>query len=253
MSTNSAADRRWLLCEFNTKSPPARCTQRMQFRCEACSTRSFESSKNVDSVLSASFIEIVGRKLSWKQRKQQLRGWRRELERCRRSGCGYFSDLGYRSRNKTPSKAVPRKKLSMRWTMDDRLVRNTSSVILSKTWNLNKPLQREAVVFTIQTAAGHSLKRNATVGGRYHSYKTTWRRRNFIQRQSQSTVMAQENIAAELMNVEHPTGKTTSEILMRKQSIQSRSIWSKGWRFRATPRLSCLFLLEQRTTTSPCW
>ena len=89
----------------------------------------------------------------------------------RRSGCGYFSDLGYRSRNKTPSKAVPRKELSMRWTMDDRLVRNTSSVILSKTWNLNKPLQREAVVFTIQTAAGHSLKRNATVGGRYHSNK----------------------------------------------------------------------------------
>ena len=121
--------------------------------------------KNVDSVLSASFIEIAGRKLSWKQLKQQLRGWRRELERCRRPGCGYFSDLGYCSRNKTPSKAVPRKELSMRWTMDDRLVRNTSSVILSKTWNLNKPLRREAVVFTIQTA-GHSLKRNATVGGR---------------------------------------------------------------------------------------
>ena len=38
----------------------------------------------------------------------------------------------------------------MRLTMDDRLVRNTSSVILSKTWNLNKPLQREAVVFTIK-------------------------------------------------------------------------------------------------------
>ena len=50
--------------------------------------------------------------------------------------------------------------MSMRWTMDDRLVRNTSSVILSKTWNLNKPLWREAVVFTIQTA-GNSLKRNA--------------------------------------------------------------------------------------------
>ena len=102
-----------------------------------------------------------------------------------------------------------------------------SSVILSKIWNLNKPLRREAVVFTIQTA-GHSLRRNATVGGRYHSYKITWRRRTFIQRQSQSTVMAQEKIAAEPMNVEHPTGKTTSEILMRKQSIQSRSIWSKG-------------------------
>ena len=140
MSTNSAADRRWLLCEFNTKSPPARCTQRMQFRYEACSNRSSESSKNVDSVLSASFIEIVGRKLSWKQRKQQLRGWRRELERCRRSGCGYFSDQGYRSRNKTPSKAVPRIELSMRWTMDDRLVRNTSSVILSKNLELEQTI-----------------------------------------------------------------------------------------------------------------
>ena len=31
------------------------------------------------------------------------------------------------------SKAVPRKELSMRWTMDYRLVRNISSVILSKT------------------------------------------------------------------------------------------------------------------------
>ena len=101
------------------------------------------------------------------------------------------------------------------------------------------PLRREAVVFTIKTA-GHSLKRNTTVGGRYHSYKTTWRRRTFIQRQSQSTVMAQEKIAAELMNVEYPdsTGKTTSEILIRKQSIQSRSIWSKDGRFRAG--LSCL-------------
>ena len=117
------------------------------------------------------------------------------------------------------------KELSMRWTMDDRLVGNTSSVILSKPWNLSK--RREAVVFTIETA-GHSLKRNATVGGGYRSYKTTWRRRTFIQRQSQSIVMAQEKIAAELMNVEHPTGKTTSEILMRKQPIQSRSIWSKG-------------------------
>ena len=150
------------------------------------------------------------------------------------------------------SKAVPRKELSIRWTMDDRLVRNNSSVILSKTWNLNKPLRREAVVFTIQTA-GHSLKRNATVGGRYHSYKTTWRRRTLIQRQSQSTVMAQEKIAAELMNVEHPTGKMTSGILMRKQSVQSRSIWSKGRQFRATPGLSCLQVLEQRTTTSPGW
>ena len=110
------------------------------------------------------------------------------------------------------SKAVPRKELSIRWTMDDRLVRNISSVILSKTSNLNKPLRREAVVFTIQTA-GHSLKRN-TIGGRYHSYKTTWRRRTLIQRQSQSTMMAQEKIAVELMNVEHPTGKMTSEILM---------------------------------------
>ena len=139
-----------------------------------------------------------------------------------------FQRSGLSQQKQNTLEGSSKKRMSMRWTMDDRLVRNTSSVILSKTWNLNKPLQREAVVFTIQTAAGHSLKRNATVGGRYHSYKTTWRRRNFIQRQSQSTVMAQEKIAAKLMNVEHPTGKTTSEILMRKQSIQSGSIWSKG-------------------------
>ena len=110
------------------------------------------------------------------------------------------------------------------------------------------------MVFTIQTA-GHSLKRNATVGGRYHSYKYTWRRRTFIRRQSQSTVIAQEKIAAELMNVEHPTGKMTSEILMREQCIQSGSHLEQRLRFQSNSARSFLpaILLEQRTTTSPRW
>ena len=160
MSTNFSSWPSMTVCEFNTRSSPTRCTQRMQLRREACSIRSSESSKNVDFVLSASFIEIVGRKLSWKQRKQQLRGWRRELERCRRPGCGYFSDLSYRSRNKTPSEAVPREELWMRWTMDDRLVRITSSVILSKTWNLNKPLRRRRVAGMRTTSSRHHTWRS---------------------------------------------------------------------------------------------
>ena len=53
-------------------------------------------------------------------------------------------------------------------------------------------------------------------------------RRTFTQRQSQSTVMAQEKITAELMNVEHSKGKMTSGILMQKKFIQSRSNLSKG-------------------------
>ena len=69
----------------------------------------------------------------------------------------------------------------------------------------------EAVVFTIQTAR-RSLKFGTQRfdRGRYRSYKTTRGRRTFIQRQSQSTVMGEEKIAAELMNVEHSELKTTS-------------------------------------------
>ena len=47
MLTSSSADRRWPLSEFNTSSPPARCTLRVKLRHEAlaCSPRSSESSK----------------------------------------------------------------------------------------------------------------------------------------------------------------------------------------------------------------
>ena len=54
------------------------------------------------------------------------------------------------------------------------------------------------------------------------------RRRTFMQRQSQSTVVAQEKIAAELMNVEDPTGKTTSDILMRKQPYNLGAFGAKA-------------------------
>ena len=124
------------------------------------------------------------------------------------------------------------------------------SCLLSKTWN--KPQRCDLWGSGIHhTNCSPVIKiRNATVWGRYHSYKTTRWRRTFIQRQSQSTVMGEEKIAAELMNVEHSKGKTTSGILMWKQSIQSGSSLSKGWvQWNCTTFLPAI-LLEQRKTAS---
>ena len=129
------------------------------------------------------------------------------------------------------------------------------SCLLSKTWN--KPQRCDLWGSGIHhTNCSPVIKiRNATVWGRYHSYKTTRGRRTFIQRQSQSTVMGEEKIAAELMNVEYSKGKTTSGILMWKQSLQSRSSLSKGCMSSVQLQkfLACNFIGAKDNSKSSWW